>query len=481
MVKTVLGVLGLLCAASALAAPAYQLDKREVALGESVSLTLTARPGMLDKIDLTPLARDFELRDRSLNHDQHSDSLSVTLYPRTVGNLSLRVPGLPGLPGRAPTLRVEAESANIPKVRFRVELAPEQPSARQPFKLVVEACDDGSLLWKRPALTTTEGLYIRALGDRQLQVERDGERCTAHRWQWAVTPTAAGAFALSLPTLEAGKFGEQLRYPPPPVAFDIRPIPMWLPMEVAVGRVTATAEAMPARWPQDRPLARHIAIQGAYSPAALRKILALQLAGHSALARYAPEVVPVSADDDPVPRFDVTLYARPGDTGRFAFPALTLPWFDTDSGRLRAVALPPATVEILDPSRTMWLRIGISALIALALAFPSAYLYRALLWRRIRRRCLATVAAAHTPEQVAAAIRSCRFMPNDAPANTLRGWLRQVAPSDPALNEVVSRLEQACYGGNLGTVDEVREELLARLGRLRPQQGIRSQGRQEKS
>lgn len=472
MVSKALILLPLLCAGPALAAPAYQVDKREVALGEAISLTLNARPGVLDKIDLAPLARAFELRDRSLSHDPHSESLSVTLYPLAVGRFDLHIPGLPG---RAPTVRVDEQSDKVPKVRFRIELDPEHPAARQPFRLTLEACDDGSLLWKRPGLGTVEGLYIRNLPERQFDAERDGERCTAHSWQWAVTPGAAGAFTLPLPTLEAGKFGEQLRYRAPQVQFDIQPIPEWLPLAAAVGKVDIQADTPPPRWPLDRPLVRHFVVDGAYSQSSLEKLLALQLAGQPAFGRYAPTVAALPPDgDSAMPRFDVTLYASPDTAGRLVFPDLIFPWFDPASGRLLDAGLPAAQVAIFDPQRARLLRLGYGALAALGLVLLAAYLYRAMRWRLARRRSLARIAAAQSPQQLAAALRAFSLTPDAGPAPSLGIWLAGMPRSGPALPDLVARLEQACYGNRAGDVPPIRAALVAQLGRVRPGRSLLS-------
>lgn len=466
MVSKALVLLSLLCAGPALAAPAYQVDKCEVALGEAISLTLNTRPGGLDHIDLAPLARNFELRGQSLNHDAHAESLSVTLYPLAVGRFELR---LPGLPGRAPTIRVDDQSNQIPKVRFRVELDPERPAARQPFRLTVEACDDGSLLWQRPGLSTTEGLYIRNLDDRQFDAVRDGEHCTANRWQWAVTPAAAGPFTLALPTLEAGKFGAQLRYPPPRVQFDIQAIPAWLPMAAAVGRVAVQADAPPSRWPLDRPLARHFTVAGAYSPSSLQKLLALQLAGRPAFDRYAPTVAPLPPDgDSALPRFDVTLYASPDAAGRLVFPDLTFPWFDPAGGRLFDAGLPAAQVEIFDPQRAWLLRFGFAVLIAFGLALLAIPGFRMLRWRRSRRLGLARIGAAQTPQQLAAALCAFSLTPDAGPAPSLGVWLAGMPMTDPAVPNLVARLEQACYGNRAEDAAPIRAALVVLLERVRP-------------
>jgi len=466
MVKLAWALLLLLCAWPVWAMPTYQVDKREVALGEPISLTLNVRPGGLDKLDLAPLARNFEIRNRTQSQDPGGDSLSATLYPLRIGRFSLRIPGLPG---RAPSIRVDEQSNRVPQVRFRVATDPEQPLVRQPFRLTIEACDDGSLLWRHPELPVAEGLYIRKLDERQLDVMREGERCTAHRWQWRVTPTAAGAFTVPLPMLQAGKFGEQLRFPPPKVEFDVRPVPAWLPATAAVGKVSARMAALPARWPIDRPLAIRIDIDGAYTEAAVRRLLALQLNGNPAFTHYAPEVEMLAPESDsPVPRLAVTLYALPGEAGRLTLPALTLPWFDPADGRMDAFNLPAAHVEIFSPARAWMIRGGLAILAMLGLGVMAASLYWELRWRRARRRNLAAIAAAQSPRQLALALRKFRLIPDAPPAPTLAVWLVEMESGMPALRSTVSSLEGILYGAGRGNWLAIRDELLALLRHVRP-------------
>jgi hypothetical protein len=467
MVKALLAVLALTLPLAVVAAPAYQVDKRGIALGEAVNLTLNARPGTLEGLDLAPLRRNFEIRDQTLNHAAAGDSLGMTLYPLRAGHLSL---ALPGLAGRAPTVEVTDGSDRVPKVRFAVESAPAQPHVRQPFRLTVEACDDGGLLWKRPLLASRTGLAVRVLDEQQIDVTRDGARCTAHRWRWAVTPTAAGPAELTLPMLEAGKFGQPLRFPPPPAQFDVLPVPAWLPAEAAVGPVTVEGAALPASWPVDRPLAWRFTIVGGYSPSAVKTLLTTQLAGHPGFAHYSPVVEPVAADDGvAAPAYAVTVYVLPDKRGPLAFPRLAWPWFDPASGQMRRTELAGGrpVVTIFDPARQWLIRGGLGLVGLVILAFAARAGYRAFRWRRARRQGLARIDAAATPGQLAAALRAFRLVPDAEPAPTLGVWLAEMGSGAPGVAPAVARLEGICYGAVPGDVGPIRRELLDRLQRAR--------------
>jgi hypothetical protein len=365
---------------------------------------------------------------------------------------------------------VDAQSENVPKVRLALETEPARPVARQPTRLTLEACDDGSLDWKRPLLPTREGMHLRPLGEQRMDVEREGERCTAHRWHWALLPTAAGRLDLAPPMLEAGKFGQRLRFPPPATRLDIRPVPAWLPAEASVGRPRISAAALPQTWPVERPLAWRIEIAGSYSADALRQLLALQLAGHPGFASYPPgvEMLKPESADAATPRLAVTLYAVPGQTGPFALPTLGLPWFDPASGRLDSLALPGHSLEIVNPLHAR-LRQGGLVLLALGvLAILAHRAYRTVRWRLARRRGLKAIADAKDIPALIQAVRGFSLESGTSPAPTLGAWRERRSMEDEGLEALIAALEAAGYGGLLADLPTMKDQARKVLGRMSP-------------
>ncbi|MDO9224649.1 MAG: hypothetical protein Q8M09_13105 [Pseudomonadota bacterium] len=426
-----------------------QLDLTTLALGEPLTLTLAG--GTLKQIDLAPLAVDFEARGRTLSRSGNEETLVLTLYPLRSGRLDLPALQAGAARSRPARVTVTAGSVDTPQVLFRVETDPAAPIQRQPTRLTLEACDDGSLDWKRPPLPLHAALYHRPLGEEQIDLERDGVRCTAHRWHWRVIPTQAGPLQLSLPMLEAGKFGRQLRFPAPAVAFTAAAVPAWLPLNVAIGLPHLTAEKQPETWPVQRPLAWRFEVVGGYSEEGLKTLLALLLHNQPGFNTYAPtlETLPGEDRNSPLTHLRVTIYADARETGPLRLPTLTLPWFDPVGGRLESLTLNGDEVNIVNPALATLAR-GFALLLAVGMtAALLVWMARRHAWRRHKRRRLAAVAASTDTEALLRAVRGFSLAARPRPAATLGVWrerLRAEARCE-GLEALIDALERARYGG----------------------------------
>lgn len=471
MVARILSAFCLLLIATAAGAAGLktQLDHPTLALGELLTLTLTGTA--LEQIDLAPLATDFEVRGRTLSRSGDEETLVLTLYPLREGRLNLPTLQAGAARTRPAGVTVTAGSADTPQVLFRVESEPALPIERQPTRLTLEACDDGSLDWKRPLLPLHAALHQRPLGEEQADLERDGVRCTAHRWHWMIVPTQAGPLQLPLPMLEAGKFGRQLRFPAPAVAFTVAAVPAWLPLNVAIGQPRLMAEKLPEIWPVQRPLAWRFEVVGGYSEEGLKTLLALQLHNHPGLNAYAPtlETLPGEERNSPLIRLRVTLYANARETGTLVLPALSLPWFDPAGGRLENLTVVGGQVQIVNPAReslARWLTflLGVALLTALL-----TWVTRRLAWRWRKRRGLMALAASTNLENLLSASRNFSLLRHPIPAATLGLWhdrLRAEAYCEE-LDELIAALERARFGGMPGDFTMLRARALRVLGRCR--------------
>lgn len=436
-----------------------EIDRNHIALGESLQLRLrrVLKPGQsaLDSVDLAPLQRDFEVLERTLGRDGAQETLTLTLYPRRSGRFDL--PTL-GQPGRALRVTVSEGSEHVSRVQWRLSVDPPEPLLRQSATFTLEACDDGSLLWKRPVLPPVEGLLLRPLNETEIITTRDGQRCTAHRWHWALLPTASGSHTLPLPVLEAGKFGTRLRFAPPALDLRVPPLPAWLPPEAAVGLPEFSAEPLPAQAAIAQPLAWRLHVTGGYSAAALQRLLAVQLRTADPrldLERYAPgiEALPgVSA----APQYRVTLYLVPRERAVLELPQLQLPWYDPASGLLQQQGLPAVHIEGVDPLRQRLLRGGTAIAAALATLALGWSLWPGLAWRLWRRQVLRRVQRAPDAAALCAALLAFGPRRSAAPAATLREWQQRMAPHGDAqaLAALVQALEQARFGAGGAARDE---------------------------
>lgn len=466
MVRALVGLLALVSTLPAVAAPAYRVEPASVALGEPLSLSITARAELLENLDLAPLEKHFELRDHNQGRDGREASLSLTLYPLHTGRIAL--PSL-GLPMRAPTVTVAEQSESVPRVRFMVETDPAQYHVREPLRLTLEACDDGSLMWQRPQLASREGLLVRPLGQEQIEVEREGERCTARRWHWAVQPTASGASMLALPMMEASKFGNRLRFPPPPLTLNALPLPNWLPAEVAIGRPQISAATIPRQWPIGRPLDWRVEVSGAYSIEALKTLLRLQLGNLPPFSVYPPTIEELPADSG-VPRHVISVYVLYREHGHAQLPDLLLPWYDPASGRLQQLQVKGASLEIVDPARLRLLAWGLG-LAGLLIALLAGYLlWRFLAWRVHRQRALAELKCATELSDLVRSLCAFSLRAKTRPAATLGEWQQRMRleANAPGLDELVAAVQAAHYSKARAEFSGLRKAALACLAAARP-------------
>lgn len=465
------------CLALAFAGHAWaltaQLDRKTLALGEPLTLSLSGKAATLEAIDLAPLQGDFEVFARTLSKSETQGILQLTLYPLKTGRLAIPALGSGRDRSRTLAVRVDAGSADMPAVSVKLHTEPGQPLVRQATRLTLELCDDGSLEWKRPNLPLSGRMQHRALGEEQIEIEQDGVRCTAHRYHWAVLPTQAGEIRFELPMLEANKFGQRLRLPPPVASFAAAPVPAWLPLNVPVGKPSLSAEALPAESPLERPLAWRFTVEGGYSVDGLKALLALQLQAHAAWRAYPPTVELLAPEDrnSPLTRLAVTLYALPETSGPLALPALTLPYFDPGSGRLEQLALAKQTLEIYAP---FWRKLGLAAVLlagSAVLLVLLQWLHREWQWRRRRDDTLLAIGNAADPAELGLVLRAFSLTPNAQAAATLGQWLahmRRQWQGTTALDALVAALEARRYNLQYIPLADLKQQAVAALGMIKP-------------
>ncbi|MHB9119347.1 MAG: BatD family protein [Burkholderiales bacterium] len=473
-------LLALACCALQLAAglasaqPLFEVraEQRELALGEPLQLTIRAADSALplDTLRLDALRGDFEVYAQSSSSETQQrqgrplsvETLALTLYPRHAGLLAVPALRFGGKTSRPLQVRVRESGPDVPRVRIATAAGAGAIVARRASRMSLDIYDDGSLQWSPPMLSALPALHIRPLREAQRQVERDGERLTLHRFSWAVMPLREGNFDLTMPTLEAVKFGKRLRYAAPHLFFTARGLPAYLPVQVPVGKPRVEADALPAKISVDRPVDWRFTVTSAsLGEDSVAKLFA-GVRDSATLRVYAPAVaaLPDASAEGPEQVFQVSVPLRFRQSGRQALPPLSFPYYDPDSGRIEAVVLPAVGVDVVNPLRR---KLGLAAA-ALAGLAASVWLFRAGRRRlraiRARRRAIRAVAAAQTPADLRLA-----WLCYGAPGKTLRQWLLQ-NPSGPGLAAAAASLERLCYGGGREeSLEAIRQEILAGLGR----------------
>jgi hypothetical protein len=448
-----------------------RLDRPASLLGEAVSLTVEARGLELDGLDLTPLEAEFEIFARTLSRASASQTLVLTLYPRVSG--VLRIPPLPLGAQRtgALSLAVTTVREDRSPVAIDLQLTPAAPWVGGPARLSLSMCDNDGLRWQRPVLPTGSGRVLRALNEDEGPAEVAGVRCTRKRFHWALVPTQSGAARVVMPMLDAGLFGQRLRYPGPALEYVAGALPAWLPEAIPPLAPSVQAAPLPARWPLQRPLAWQIEIEGAYSADGLKSLLAMQLRETPELGVYPPLIEPLAPADpaSPQTRHRVTLTLQPRTRGEWVLPVLNLPWYDPVRERLDRRTVPAQSITIFDPRLQTARRAG-AGLVGLALLLVlGRVLQRALRWRLRRRRGLQAIRQAQDTAQLMQAVRRFSLL-GHAPAPSLGAWLDrlQQETGDLAAVDAVRRLEQQQFGHAPTDLPALRQAFVDALARVRP-------------
>ena len=472
MVRSALALVMLAGSAAHAAALTAQVDKAALALGEPLTLTLAASGLELDALDLAPLAADFEVFSRTRSRSADSETLVLTLYPRAAGALSIPPLRLGSRRTAALPLAVADGSDRVPRVSARWELAPAAPGVGEPARLTLAICDDGSLQWRRPVLPTRAGRVLRTLGEDEGRSERAGEACTLQRFHWALLATRAGAGTVELPMLDAGRFGQRLRFPVPALAYSAAALPAWLPAQVPPVAAAVRTDPLPARWSLNQPLAWRFEVAGGYSADALKTLLDLQLRDTPELGWYPPLIEEVAPADSssPLPHYAVTLFLVPRASGALNLPTLTLPWYDPVQERMAATALPGPSLAVFDPrwQRAAQAAGGLAGVLLLAgLVWQARRMAR---WRLARRRGLGAIAQARDMQALARAVRQFSLA-GQPEAHTLGEWSQRMQRECKACDaaDAVRRLQQQLFGQAAFTLGELQHAFSRSLARARPQ------------
>jgi hypothetical protein len=448
-----------------------QLDRAAVALGEPLSLTVQASGLNLDALDLKPLEAGFEVFARTRSRGTDSETLVLTLYPLIAGDEPIPALHLGSRRTAVLPLTVTDGSESVPRVSANWHLEPDAPLVNQPVRLTLAICDDGSLQWRRPTLPALAGRVVRILGEEEGEGTRDGEACTLHRFHWALLATREGDSSLSLPMLDASRFGQRLRFPGSSLRFVATALPAWLPAHVPPLEPSIQAGPLPARWPLGRPLDWRFEVSGGYSADGLKSLLELQLRESSALGLYPPliEVITPGDQNSPLSHYAVTLFLKPRASGEITLPALHLPWYDQARGRMASMALTGGTLTVFDPRWELAGQVAGGLAVFLLLAGLIWQARRMARWRLARRRGLRAIRQARDVAGLAHAVRQFSLTGQPA-APSLGDWqrrlLRETGGCDVA--GVVNLLERQLFGQSSPDVAALQQVFLQLLSRARP-------------
>lgn len=351
------------------------VDRATVALHEPVVLTLSLAnsdtrlraEGVAPNIDLSVLAKDFDLGVPEVSHryniyqgrGRSTSELRVDLFARRAGTFILPAFRLEGLQTRPIALTVRALPANeMPEVFSRGGVSKHNVWQREQFvawldvyrRIQLKSASIGEYI-------DTEPTRIELLEHRELpQAEREetvrGTRYQVTRIAWAIYPKESGELTVMLPDAWiVTADGRRLRLPHQLARVHVQPLPSNVTEDIPIGepRLSQTA---PTPAPAVNQLSTwSVTVQGGFSRYALPETLPLPPLP-ARIKLYADRAARGSEvkTEGVTTRVVYNLSALPEESGRYALPAVRVPYFDTARGELAVAELGGGVIEANGPA-----------------------------------------------------------------------------------------------------------------------------------
>ncbi len=365
------GVLLLLLSGGLAAATTFTatVDRKELFINEHVMLTLALHDsetrlraeGVSPNIDLTLLTDQFELgtprADFRFNIDRNrgrsSSTITVELFPRQSGRLiipSFTVDGLSTDPIRVRVLEQRAEGAAAEA--FAVSgVGTHRLRVREQSLIFLDLYHRVNLETARlggPLETRPQQVELHLLPQENRVETVNGIEYQVTRTAWAISPLTGERITVSLPDIWIEtQQGRQWRLPFSEQHIDVTGLPASVPPDTLIGRPSVSIDA-PATAHVGRIMPWEITLR---TTTALNALPAeMPFSDHSSDLRIfmdPPERHHELRADGGIE--SVAVYrgsVMPLAPGVFTLPALVLPWFDTDTGRLESLSVPGRPLQV---------------------------------------------------------------------------------------------------------------------------------------
>ena len=371
-------VASLLLAGPAMAAVSAHLDRQVIGEGESVNLTIDINGDDSGEPDTAGLEKDFEILSRNqsssyslINGSLHSNvNWQLVLRPRHAG--SLHIPALKVGDAQTQPLMLEVKQLAVRKgaggqpegdIWLDMALQPEAVLVQQQTIITIRIYQSAALAQAQLTEPAAEHAIIERLGeDKQYQVTKNGRNWQVTERNYALFPQQSGPLAIAPVQLDGAIVVNQqamgspffqtsrpIRVRSNKLALQVNPIPAawhgvnWLP---------STGVGLTEQWPSDasfkvgEPITRTITLQAQ----------GLSMSQLPALPGLLPERLKAYPDqpaltDDKSDR-GITGKRRektaiiPTAPGTYILPAIELPWWNVNSGRMETAELPARTFKV---------------------------------------------------------------------------------------------------------------------------------------
>lgn len=515
------------CLALALEA---SVDRYRVNLGDTLRLTLTS-DGAVDpaEADLTPLTRDFEILQRSSSSStrivngrtSREVALELEITPRREGTLS--IPPLSAGGEQTAPLVIEVEpapAAGSPdaNVLFSAELDRDSVYVQQQVLLTLRiqqaiALDDRSVTELK-----LDGAFVKPLGQNSFQRDDGNRRWLVHEIRYAIFPEQSGTLEIPVQTFSARvrqgsrslfdlRSGPRLSRQSEPLMVTVRARPDAFPGQTWLPAAELTIEESWSRPPEQLATGESVTrtvtltgkgLQGAQLPP-------VRFPATEGLKYYPdqPQIEDAEGADGVIGVRTDSAALVPVAPGNYEVPELRIPWWDTETDRLRWAVLPARTIRVTPAANAGTGAAGAADATAvapgaepaplapagpwplIAAACAAGWLLTSLFWWLSRRRAPGSdgppgpgageprawkgLRAALASGDPAASRRQLALwlhtLPGARPQDALAAQARAVGGEE--LAAAVAALDAALYGPGTGDWDPVAVDAAARAARRR--------------
>ena len=344
------------------AAISSQIDKNVIEQGETFLLLLNVTKSDIDKLDLTPLEKDFELIGRShqssttiLNGEvQSSTRLLLTLAPKRAGALTVPALTLDAEQSQVHTIEVK-EVKQLSAVDGGVEmlstLSEDSPYVQQPLIYQMNLVLGQRIFnasFQEPTITQGKAL-LKPLGEqRQYRQTLNGRDMLVVEQSWLVTPQQSGVLEIEGAKLSAEvtsrnaqpntyrrlndpRSTRRIFVSADNYQLNVLPIPAeykgdnWL----AASELNLTSQLDSDQWRQGEPVTRTITLKAiGVTEDQLPKLVLPNVEG---LKQYAAKPIfkQEYIDDQLVSEMKIEVTLIPSRSGSLRLPAIELFWWNT--------------------------------------------------------------------------------------------------------------------------------------------------------
>ena len=371
----------LLCSALALAELSATVDRREIAMGETLRLTLLGDAGEQPaEIDLTPLSRDWEILSRSSatnaryinGQNQVTRTLEMELAPLREGTLSIPPLTHGGRTTTPQSIRVNPEPTVAPGdalVLFEASIDQSSVYVQAETILTVTLQQAINLDGGEISAFDVADAVVEDLERRSFQRRVGNRTWLVTELRYAIYPQKSGR--LTIPaigftarevqpgrSLLGARLGRRLRLASEPIELEVKPVPasfsgeVWLPAReltltenwsidpesLNIGDSTTRTLTLVARGLQGSQLPPLSSVQGSLNIPELRfypdqeSIDQTELSDGLQGQRIQSEA----------------LVARSG--GSWQLPEVRVPWWNTETDSLQYAILPARNVSVATPA-----------------------------------------------------------------------------------------------------------------------------------